>query len=77
MGWRRALLADAAHKSTFACPLGRISQKQCAMSDANDKMSREERLAAKLRENLRRRKTQTREMRESGADGVSKPPEGR
>ena len=43
------------------------------MSAGNDKMTREERLAAKLRENLRRRKTQTREMRESGADGVSKP----
>ena len=47
------------------------------MSDQNDKMSREERLAAKLRENLRRRKVQDREMRESGEDGVSKPPEGR
>ena len=33
--------------------------------DASNKMSREERLAAKLRENLRRRKAQTREMRES------------
>ena len=43
------------------------------MSAANDKMTREERLAAKLRENLRRRKAQTREMRESGEDGVSKP----
>ena len=47
------------------------------MSSGNDKMTREERLAAKLRENLRRRKTQTREMRESGDDGVSNPPEGR
>ena len=51
------------------------------MSGQNDKISREERLAAKLRENLRRRKAQgrelDREMRESGADGVSKPPEGR
>ncbi|MEZ5681116.1 MAG: hypothetical protein R3E14_07430 [Erythrobacter sp.] len=47
------------------------------MSGQNDKMSREERLAAKLRENLRRRKAQDREMRESGEDGVSKPPEGR
>ena len=43
------------------------------MSAANDKMTREERLAAKLRENLRRRKAQTREMRESDEDGVSKP----
>ena len=30
--------------------------------DASNKMSREERLAAKLRENLRRRKAQGREM---------------
>lgn len=47
------------------------------MSASNEKMSREERLAAKLRENLRRRKAQGREMgmemRESDADGVSKP----
>ena len=33
---------------------------------------REERLAAKLRENLRRRKVQTREMRESGDTGLPK-----
>jgi len=42
------------------------------MSDVNDKMSREERLAAKLRENLRRRKGQAREIRESDTGGVSK-----
>ena len=36
------------------------------MSGSNEKMTREERLAAKLRENLRKRKVQTREMRESG-----------
>ena len=42
------------------------------MSGANDKSTREERLAAKLRENLRRRKTQGREMRESGDTGLSK-----
>ena len=47
--------------------------KGCAMSAAEEKMTREERLAAKLRENLRRRKAQGREMRESDADGVSKP----
>ena len=44
--------------------------------DPHNKMSREERLAAKLRENLRRRKSQAREMAaspaESGASGVSK-----
>ncbi|UIP07415.1 hypothetical protein LY632_03185 [Erythrobacter sp. SDW2] len=48
------------------------------MSEAPDKnMSREERLAAKLRENLRRRKAQAREMgsgaTESGDSGVSNP----
>ena len=40
------------------------------MAVNDDKMTREERLAAKLRENLKRRKAQGREMRESGADGV-------
>ena len=70
-------MADTAHKSTFACGREAFSQKECAMSAENDKMTREERLAAKLRENLRRRKGQAREMRESGADGVSKPDEGR
>ena len=43
------------------------------MASEKNKSSREERLAAKLRENLRRRKGQAREMRESDADGVSKP----
>ena len=42
------------------------------MSAKDDKTTREERLAAKLRENLRRRKEQTREMRDSDADGLSK-----
>ena len=42
------------------------------MSDANDPMTREERLAAKLRENLRRRKAQTREMRDSDGDALPK-----
>ncbi|WP_374407055.1 hypothetical protein [Pelagerythrobacter sp.] len=43
--------------------------------DANNKMSREERLAARLRENLRRRKARSRGMRagESGDSGLSKP----
>ena len=40
--------------------------------DASNKMSREERLAAKLRENLRRRKAQTREMRESETQDLPK-----
>jgi hypothetical protein len=35
------------------------------MDSPDDKLSREERLAAKLRENLRRRKGQAREIRES------------
>ncbi|MCF8883086.1 hypothetical protein L5849_10280 [Erythrobacter sp. SN021] len=42
------------------------------MNAQNDKMAREERLAAKLRENLRRRKAQGREMRESDEQGLSK-----
>ncbi|MDG5752129.1 hypothetical protein P8R33_13515 [Qipengyuania sp. XHP0211] len=42
------------------------------MSADTDKSTREERLAAKLRENLRRRKAQTREMRDSYEDGLSK-----
>ena len=65
-------MADAAHKSTFACGWSRFSQKECAMNARNDKMTREERLAAKLRENLRRRKAQGREMRESDEQGLSK-----
>ncbi len=43
------------------------------MGNQNDKLSREERLAAKLRENLRRRKSQGREIRES--DQTSLPNE--
>ena len=44
------------------------------MNSPDDKMTREERLAAKLRENLRRRKSQARglqsEIRESGGDAL-------
>ncbi|XUU61316.1 hypothetical protein ACRAQ6_03320 [Erythrobacter sp. HA6-11] len=41
--------------------------------DADNKMSREERMAAKLRENLKRRKAQARQMTESsGETGVPK-----
>ncbi|WP_279351695.1 hypothetical protein [Erythrobacter litoralis] len=43
------------------------------MSDPNDKASREERLAAKLRENLRRRKAQSRDLRDS--DGALPKPD--
>ena len=42
------------------------------MDSPDDKLSREERLAAKLRENLRRRKGQAREMRESDEQGLPK-----
>ncbi|WP_182849733.1 hypothetical protein [Pelagerythrobacter aerophilus] len=46
--------------------------------EAGKNLSREERLAAKLRENLRRRKAQSRELRtappgESDQSGLSKP----
>ena len=49
-----------------------FNAKTFRMSEGKDKnMSREERLAAKLRENLRRRKSQTREMKsESRQEGV-------
>ena len=54
--------------------VGRISAKAFHMGeDASNNMSREERLAAKLRENLRRRKAQSREMRESDGQELPKP----
>jgi len=40
--------------------------------DASNNMSREERLAAKLRENLRRRKAQSREIRDSDEQDLPK-----
>ncbi len=48
------------------------------MSEATPPMTREERLAARLRENLRRRKAQARERglaAEHGDDGLPKAPE--
>ena len=42
------------------------------MDSPDDKYSREQRLAAKLRENLRRRKGQAREIRESDDHPLSK-----
>ena len=42
------------------------------MDSPDDKLSREERLAAKLRENLRRRKGQAREIRGSDDHPLSK-----
>ena len=59
-------------KVNLRLQLRAIFAKGCAMSGSNEKMTREERLAAKLRENLRRRKVQTREMRESGDTGLPK-----
>ncbi len=44
-----------------------------AMSETKGKSDREERLSAKLRENLRRRKAQTREMGESPSHALPKP----
>jgi|GEM_PF-667318 len=41
--------------------------------DHSNNMSREERLAAKLRENLRRRKAQAREIGDSDPEALSKP----
>jgi hypothetical protein len=58
--------------STCRLRRGAILAKACAMSAANEPMRREERLAAKLRENLRRRKEQGREMRESQATSLPK-----
>ena len=56
MGTAGALAGAACLSSTAGCG------RQAWMSDANDKPTREERLAAKLRENLRRRKSQVREL---------------
>lgn len=44
------------------------------MSERKDKPSREERLAAKLRENLRRRKAQARAQSQTAPDGESALP---
>jgi hypothetical protein len=44
------------------------------MGDEKDKSTREERLAARLRENLKRRKTQARAL-DRKDDGLPKPPE--
>jgi len=54
------------------------SGKALPMSEATPPMTREERLAARLRENLRRRKAQARERglaAEHGDDGLPKAPE--
>ena len=44
------------------------------MEKKADALSREERLAAKLRENLKRRKVQARELGEPGDPALSKAP---
>jgi hypothetical protein len=53
-------------------------RKRVAMKAPSDKLTREERLAAKLRENLRRRKAQGREvgraLDETPPDPLPKPP---
>ena len=57
------------------------SGKGLRMNEATPPASREERLAAKLRENLRRRKVQSRALdsrgdaRRDGDDGLPKAPE--
>ncbi|AOL22084.1 hypothetical protein Ga0102493_111055 [Erythrobacter litoralis] len=76
---RRALLSHAHTMSSEGLNLRDPSGKALGMSEESRKnMSREERLAAKLRENLRRRKTQARaqaggETGESRDNGLFKP----
>lgn len=59
--------------------LAAVSGKALPMSEdrkpSTPPMSRDERLAAKLRENLKRRKAQARAL-ERGDDGLSKEPDG-
>ncbi|MGI9374844.1 MAG: hypothetical protein ACR2PC_01925 [Tsuneonella suprasediminis] len=45
------------------------------MSGTSEKPTREERLAAKLRENLRRRKAQSRAIGPQASDDVAQPPQ--
>jgi hypothetical protein len=45
------------------------------MSKSDQAKAREQRLAAKLRENLKRRKGQARARSESGGDGVATAPQ--
>jgi hypothetical protein len=66
-----------AHRIAAKLELGPINCKAFLMSEDQSKnMSREERLAAKLRENLRRRKAQAREMGDSDGEDLSKTPDG-
>ena len=81
MTGRRALLSGLPAMSREGLNVGRASAKALGMSEEPRKnMSREERLAAKLRENLRRRKAQSRAQSagkagESRDNGLSKPDE--
>jgi len=50
--------------------------KRSTVTGTSDKPTREERLAAKLRENLRRRKVQSRELGESGRGTLPKSGDG-
>jgi len=80
---RRALLSRRPAMSSEGLNRRRSGAKALGMSENSRKnMSREERLAAKLRENLRRRKAQGRELSraqpgieagESRDNGLSKP----
>jgi hypothetical protein len=60
----------------FGRPLVKHAQarQRTAMDDDKGKLTREERLAAQLRENLRRRKAQARAL-DARDDGLPKPPE--
>ena len=67
---RRALLAA----STVLVKRARLGQGILAMNDKPAAPSREERLAAKLRENLRRRKAQARAMEQGDQAALPKQP---
>jgi len=56
-------MSSAAFKSLLATAFGR--RHGTRMSNRDDKLTREERLAAKLRENLHRRKAQARALSDS------------
>ncbi len=66
---RRALQCPAPLSSV------RSHGKDIAMSGTSEKPTREERLAAKLRENLRRRKARSRATGSQSGDGVAQPPQ--
>ena len=66
---RRALLSRWRAMSSAGLQAGADSGKAFHMSEGQgNNMSREERLAAKLRENLRRRKAQSREFKAESPD---------